>query len=92
MNQGDELAERKRLLVTQADLQRLQAQLAWHDARRIVFPPATRRASPRSRAVIATLLGLALPLFGAGRLRKIVRFAGIAATIFRVVRGLRGGR
>ncbi len=89
---ADELADRKRTLITQADLQRMQAQLAWHDARRIISPPVTKRASPRSRVAIATLIGLALPLFGAGRLRRVVRFVGIAAMIFRVVRGLRGDR
>lgn len=85
----DDLAERKARLVAQSDLQRMQALLAWHTARRIVAPPSTGERSAMSRSVAATVIGLALPLVGAGRLRGVLRTLSIAATVLRVWRAWR---
>ena len=68
MNREADLAERKARLVAQSDLQRMQAMLAWHTIRRAVSPPPPSERSPASRSVATTIIGLALPLFGAGRL------------------------
>jgi hypothetical protein len=90
MNGRDNLAERKALLIAQADLQRMQAAAAWRDARRIVSPPARPVGSRRVRSAMAMLMGVAVPVVGVGRLRRFVRGVSIAITIFRVIRGLRG--
>jgi hypothetical protein len=89
MTGPDDVAERKARLIAQSDLQRMQALLAWHSARRIMSPPAPAERSDRSRSVAATLLGIAVPLFGAGRLRGMLRTLSIAATILRVFRAWR---
>ena len=91
MKRVDELAERKAMLIAQADLQRLQALLAWQRARNIVAPPAPAVRSGRSRAVAATLIGFSLPFFGAGRMRRMVRAISIGITVMRAWRAWRAG-
>lgn len=58
MTHADQLAERKALLIAEADLYRMQALLAWHEGREIVSPPAPAERSARSRTVAVTLIGL----------------------------------
>lgn len=88
---ADELAERKAMLIAQADLQRMQALLAWQRARSIVAPPPPAVRGRSSRAVAATLIGLSLPLFGAGRMRRVVRAVSIGVTVWRALRAWRAG-
>lgn len=83
------LAERKARLIAQSDLQRMQAMLAWHSARGIVSPPRAAERSPMSRSIATTLIGLALPLFGAGRMRTVLRTVSIVATGLRLFRSWR---
>lgn len=85
----DDLAERKARLVAQSDLQRMQALLAWHTARRIVAPPASGERSTMSRSMATTLIGVALPLVGAGRLRGALRTLSLVATALRIWRAWR---
>jgi hypothetical protein len=85
----DDLAERKARLIAQSDLQRMQALLAWHSARRIVAPPAPAERSAASRSVATTLIGIALPLFGAGRMRGALRTLSTIATVLRIWRAWR---
>ena len=89
MNREADLAERKARLVAQSDLQRMQAMLAWHTIRRAVSPPPPSERSPASRSVATTIIGLALPLFGAGRMRSVLRTLSIAATVLRIFRAWR---
>jgi hypothetical protein len=89
MKPGNDLAERKARLIAQSDLQRMQAMLAWHTARRIVSPPAPAERSATSRSIATTMIGIALPLFGAGRLRGAMRTLSIAATLLRLLRAWR---
>lgn len=89
MKRADDLAERKALLIAQADLHRMQALLAWRRARSIVAPPAPTVRSGRSRAVAATLIGFSLPFFGAGRMRRIFRAISIGITVMRALRAWR---
>ena len=91
MTRVEELAERKARLIAQSDLQRMQAMLAWHAARRIVSPPAPAERDAALRSVATTLIGIALPLVGAGRLRGVLRKLSIAATVLRVYRAWRAG-
>ncbi len=85
----DDLAERKARLIAQSDLQRMQALLAWHTARRIVAPPGPSERSAASRSIASTLIGVALPLAGAGRLRGVLRTLSIVATVLRLWRAWR---
>ena len=89
MKRGNDLAERKARLVAQSDLQRMQALLAWHSARKIVSPPSPAERSARSRSVAATLIGIALPLFGQGKMRSLLRTASLVATGVRLFRSWR---
>lgn len=89
MNSAAELAERKARLIAQSDLQRMQAMLAWHSARRIVAPPEPAERSKSSRSIATTLIGIALPLAGAGRLRGVLRTLSIVAMGLRLLRAWR---
>jgi hypothetical protein len=89
MSRSDDLAQRKERLIVQADLQRMQALLAWEMARGIVAPPAPEGRSRGSRTVAATLIGLSLPFFAAGRMRRVVRAISIGITVLRVLRAWR---
>ena len=84
MTRATDLSERKARLVAQSDLQRMQALLAWHSIRRIVSPPPPPVRSKASRSIAATLIGIALPLFGGARLGRVVRTLSMAATLMRV--------
>jgi hypothetical protein len=89
MSRAADLAERKAQLVAQSDLQRMQALLAWHAARRIISPPPAAERSAASRSIATTLIGIALPLVGAGRLRGVLGKLTLAATVLRVFRAWR---
>jgi hypothetical protein len=89
MTDKADLAERKARLIARSDLLRMQALLAWHSARRIVSPPAPADRSPVSRSIATTLIGIALPLFGAGRMRGALRTLSTIATVLRVWRAWR---
>jgi hypothetical protein len=84
MTRAEELAERKARLVAQSDLHRMQAMLAWHSARRIVAPPAAASRSGASRSIAAALIGVAVPLLGAGKMRGMLRTLSTLATLLRV--------
>ena len=84
MTRVQDLAEWKARLIAQSDLQRMQALLAWHSVRRIISPPPPPERSKASRSIAATLIGLALPLFGGARLGRVVRVLSTAATLLRV--------
>ena len=89
MNRTQDLAERKARLIAQSDLQRMQALLAWHSARRIIAPPASAERSRASRSIATTLIGIAVPLFGAGKMRSVLRTLSTAATVMRIYRAWR---
>jgi hypothetical protein len=89
MTPPDSLAERKARLVAQSDLQRMQAMLAWHTARSIMSPPAAGERSGMSRSIATTLIGIALPLIGARKLRGTMRVLTVAATALRLFRAWR---
>jgi len=91
MTRAVDLAERKARLIAQSDLQRMQALLAFYAAKRIVSPPPPAERSTASRSIATTLIGLALPLVGSGRLRRTLRTLSIAATALRVFRAWRAG-
>ncbi|MCC6197291.1 MAG: hypothetical protein IT518_22780 [Burkholderiales bacterium] len=89
MSPAADLAEKKARLIAQSDLQRMQALLAWHSVRRIVSPPAPEARSRVSRSIATTLIGIALPLVGAGKLKSSLRTLSTIATVLRVWRAWR---
>jgi len=89
MKSASDLAERKARLIAQSDLQRMQALLAWHAARKIISPPAPAERSASSRSIATTLIGIALPLFGPGKMRNLLRTLSIVATGLRLFRSWR---
>ncbi len=91
MNRAEQFAERKALLIAEADLHRMQALFAWQEARGIIAPPAPADRSPGSRNVAAMFIGLMLPFLGRGRLRRFTRTATLALTAMRVLRAWRAG-
>ena len=89
MKPANDLAERKARLIAQSDLQRMQALLAWHAARKIISPLPASQRSARSRSIAATLISLAVPLFGPGKMRNTLRTLSLAATGWRLFRAWR---
>jgi hypothetical protein len=81
-----DLSERKARLVAQSDLPRMQPLLAWHAARRSIAPPAAAERSGMSRSVAAGIIGIALPLFGSGRMKGALRSLSTIATVLRIWR------
>jgi hypothetical protein len=84
-----DLSERKARLVAQSDLHRMQALLAWHAARRIIAPPSPSERSGASRSIAAGIIGVALPLFGASRMRGALGTLSTLATALRIWRAWR---
>jgi hypothetical protein len=84
------LARRKSLLVAQSHLHRLQAAMAWHEVKEVVAPPsAAPDRGDRARSIAATLIGVAVPVFGLSRLGRIMRVLTIGTMVMRIVRGFR---
>ena len=81
-----DLSERKARLVAQSDLHRMQALLAWHAARRSIAPPAPADRSRMSHSIAAGIIGVAVPLLGAGRMRGALRPLSTIATVLRIWR------
>jgi hypothetical protein len=85
------IAERKALLVTRAQLDRTRLSLATHEIRSIVRPAPDAARSAAARPTAAMLVRLAVPLLGASRFTRWVRFASFAFTAYRVARNWRAG-
>lgn len=84
------LAERKALLVSRSELERIQMTLHAHELRRLVLP--SRSGRPRSGkpgAIAAAVVGIGLPLIGRQRLSRLLRSASLALTAWRLVRNWR---
>ena len=89
----EELARRKSLLVAQSHLHRLQVGMAWRDVVDVIAPPhLAPTPAGHVRSIAATLVGIALPLFGLSRLGRVMRAVSIGLMVMRVVRGLRRRR
>lgn len=91
MSTATELADRRARLVAMAELQRMQALLAWHDVRSVVSPPRAP-STPGSRAfgIASKLLLVAIPILGVGKMRRVMRYASLGMMAFRAFRSWRG--
>lgn len=92
MNQHDDYADRKALLVLKSDLDRIRFTLAVRQVRTVLNPPVSAERATWAAPVAGTLVGLALPLVGKQRLTVIVRSLSIAITVYRAVRSWRASR
>lgn len=78
-------AERKALLVSRAELDRMRFTAAARDVGAIVLPHRGGGGSER-RASAAMLIGVAAPVLGLPRLARWLRATTLALTIYRIVR------
>lgn len=85
------LDRRKSLLIAQSHMHRLQAGMAWHDVKDAVMPPRPpSERGDRARSIAASLIGIAIPVFGMARLGRIMKAMSAAVIVMRLVRGFRG--
>ena len=92
MKASNSLARRKALLIARADLERMHCLLAWHQARTALDAPILPERLAWARPKVEALLTIALPLFGAGRLARVVRGLSVGVMVYRAVREWRMGR
>ena len=84
-----DLAERKALLVTRAELDRARIMLATREVRAIVSPVSAAERAARYRPVSAMLLSVLGPTVGTSRIGSWLRMAWIALAALRIARTLR---
>jgi hypothetical protein len=87
-----EIAQRKALLASRSELERMQITLLVHDLHeRIALPPRDEdRAGPgRAGRIAAAVVGIGVPLLGRRRLARTLRFASIGLTALRIARNWR---
>jgi hypothetical protein len=80
------LAERKALLLTRANLDRLRVKFAVHEIAAIVRPPRHIDRAGALRPTAATIASVVVPIIGMTRFAKWLRVASIAMTVIRVAR------
>ncbi len=91
MTSLDDLAARKALLVTRADLERVKLSIAVREIRDIFSPPVDPTRAASVRPTVARALAIAIPLFGFTRVGRILRSLSVALTAYRAIRAW-GGR
>ncbi len=88
----DRTAQRKALLVSRSELERLQIALTLHELRERVVPDraAGDDGASRPARIAAAIVAIGVPLLGRRQLGRVLRGASIAMTAARVVRNWRG--
>jgi hypothetical protein len=88
----DRTAQRKALLVSRSELERLQIALTVHELRERVLPdrPAGDDGASRPPRIAAAIVSIGVPLLGRRQLGRVLRGMSIAMTAARVVRNWRG--
>ena len=84
-----DLAEKKALLVTQAELDRARILLAVREVKAIVAPVSSAERAARYRPAAAMLMSVLGPAVGSSRLGNILRIAWIALAALRLLRARR---
>jgi hypothetical protein len=87
-----ELAERKALLVTRAQVDRARMTLAVHEIRVLVRPAADPARQARWRSTAATIVGFAVPLLGMARAARLLHILSLGLTAYRIARNWHGQR
>jgi hypothetical protein len=90
MSSLDDLAQRKALLVAQAELERLRLTQAFGDARGIISPARDPDRAARRRPLAMRLIGFAVPMLGLTRAAGLVRGLSLGLTAYRLYEGWRG--
>jgi hypothetical protein len=89
-------AQRKALLVSRSEFERLQIALLVHELRERITPQRPQRdrsgKGRRAGTVAAALVGVGLPLLGQKRLSRWLSMGSFAMTAWRVARQWRSGR
>jgi hypothetical protein len=80
------VAERKALLATRAELDRMRLTAAARDVAAIVSPRRDEASAMRGRGAAALLVGVAAPVLGLPRLARWLRTATLALTAYRILR------
>jgi hypothetical protein len=80
------ITERKALLVTRCELDRVRVTLAVHGIRAIVAPAPSTESLTRAKPMAAMLVGLAGPLLGMPRLARWLRVGTLALAAYRIAR------
>ncbi|MHB8493879.1 MAG: hypothetical protein ACYC9Z_06115 [Casimicrobiaceae bacterium] len=91
MSTLDDLATRKALLVARTDLERIDLALAVRDLADAFEPHPEAGRLGRMHPMVARVIRLAIPLFGASRLGLLARALSVGLVAFRLIAGLRGG-
>jgi hypothetical protein len=90
-----ELARRKSLLQSRAELDRLQLSLAAYDLKtqfQLRRAQPMIQANPLARAALGTAVAIASPLLGQGRVSRWLKLASFGVTAWRIGRDLRRRR
>lgn len=91
MKRLDDLAQRRALLISRCELDRLELALAWHDVRRSLrITGDGDESAPRPWASRA--MGLVAPILGVTRVRRMSRYVSMGLLAWRVATGLRKRR
>jgi hypothetical protein len=89
---SDDLAQRKALLASRSELERMQMAVTLHALRERIAPP---RGDParigRPATIAAAIVGVGVPLLGRHRLGRMLRSVSLAMTAWRVLRNWRTG-
>ncbi|MFM1988942.1 MAG: hypothetical protein RJA99_1899 [Pseudomonadota bacterium] len=87
-----ERAERKALLVSRSELERMQMSLLAHEIRdRVALPTLPRsRGSGRTGRLAAAVVAVGLPMLGRQRLARWLRFGSLGLTAWRIARQWHG--
>jgi hypothetical protein len=80
------LAERKALLVTRANLDRIRVNYAVHEVKALVTPPRRIARASALRPTAAMIARVAIPLIGMTRFARLLRVASVVLTVVRVAR------
>jgi hypothetical protein len=81
---AEQIADRKALLVTRADLDRTRLTLATREIRSLVLPRRDKARVEAMRPRAAAFLALAVPFLGMKRLSRLVRVASYAMLAIRL--------
>lgn len=88
----DRLAQRKSLLVSRSELERLQIALTVHELRERVVSgrQVTDDGASRPARIAAAVVAVGVPLLGRRQLGRVLRGISLAMTAARIVRNWRG--
>ena len=90
--EDDRVAQRKALLVSRSELERLQIALTVHQLREHVVPErrVADDGASRPARIAAAIVAVGVPLLGRRQLGRVLRGMSLAMTAARVVRRWRG--